>query len=152
MADWLVKIVGQSKLKAAMSKRQRRLNRRTSINRRAIVLVDRWIQKNFETEGKKAIPGQGWKPLAPATIKARRSGTSSGLPKARILQDTGQLKTRWKHRYNSREAVLQSGVKYGIYHEEGTSRIPKRRILPLESQIMPDIMKLYGKWVKTSLK
>lgn len=145
-----------------MKSREAKLKNRTLTNRKATILIDRWIQKNFQSQGTLAEGGTGWQKLSPATIAGRRKGKKKSLliggqkgqtlvpGTAKILQDTGQLRTRWKHYYTARTAVLQSGVEYGIYHEEGRG-VPKRKILPTKKQILPELLKLFGRHVKTSL-
>lgn len=133
-----------------IERKQKKLDDRTLTNKKAVILLDNWIQKNFQSEGELAYPGKGWEPLDPKTIKARRTGTNKGRSD-KILQDTGQLRGRWKHTWTQRAAKIQSGVEYGEYHEKGRG-VPERRVLPTEEQIMPALLKLFGRFVRTSLK
>lgn len=133
-----------------MTRKQKKLDNRTLTNKKAVILLDRWIQKNFQSEGDLAYPGKGWEPLDPKTIAARRKGEKIDR-EDKILQDTGQLRSRWKHTWTQRSAKIQSGVDYGEYHEKGKG-VPERRVLPTEEQIMPELLKLFGKFVQTSLK
>jgi len=127
------------------------LNKRREINAKAVVLLDRWIQKNFQTQGKLAEGGSGWKPLKEATILRRRKGPRPGSPK--ILQDTGTMKSRWKHIWSAKLAGIQSGVNYSKFHDKGTRRgLPRRKITPMRKQIWPEVVKLYGKWMGKILR
>lgn len=128
---------------------RRSLDKRREINAKAVVLLDRWIQKNFQSQGRLA-QGGGWKPLKEATIKRRRKGPGVGSP--RILQDTGTMKSRWKHIWSAKLAGIQSGVNYSKYHDKGTSRLPKRKITPTRKQIWPEVKKLYSKWMGKILR
>lgn len=132
------------KFKSGMKDRHKKASNQRKVNAAALVMVDRWIQKNFQREG-----DPKWKPLSPVTIALRRRGRGAGRPK--ILQDTGQLKTRWKHLFTHKKSVIQSGVEYGLKHEEGL-RVPKRKILPTNKQIWPELKKVYQSFVKRSLK
>lgn len=147
----ILKVVGLSLLEQQMDARFNRLKNRETVNAQATVVVDRWIQENFQSGGAKAMGGAGWRPLAPATVALRRKGLG-GVPSASVLQDKGDLKKRWKHLWTPRLAKVQSGVDYGQYHEEGTKHLPVRRILPTRDQIRPLLLKLYGKFIDKVLK
>jgi phage gpG-like protein len=121
------------------------LSNRRKLNARVVVLLDRWIQKNFQQEGK--LVG-GWKPLSPATIAQRRKKGAG----AKILQDTGQLRSRWKKQWTSKFAKVQSGVPYSEIHHKGLGNVPERQILPEEHQIKPQLIKLFGDYVKVLIK
>jgi phage gpG-like protein len=154
-----------------MKQRKAKLSSRGAPNKAAVVTILRWIDKNFQSEGRLAHPDTGgWKPLAPSTIARRnkrqrvvaaRSGAkgrgSMGAGKTPILQDTGALKSRWHYTLTNDGARVWSGVEYGPYHDQqdkksGSGKLPQRRILPTVPQIMPTLKKLYGYFVKTSLK
>jgi phage gpG-like protein len=138
-----MQMVGFDILKANMAKRQARLNQRRAVNARAVTVVDRWIQKNFQSQGGNV---GGWKPLAEATKTPKRGGDS-----AKILQDTGTMRAKWNHIATSKEAKIVSGVDYSIYHNEGKG-VPERRILPTNAEIWPALKKVYGNFIKDSLK
>jgi len=140
----LLKVVGINQVMEKMAKRRASLIDRKKVNGWAIIAIDQWIQKNFEGEGKLAVGG--WQPLAPATI-ARRRGAGS----VKILQDTGALKGRWKHFYDKRRGWIRSGVPYAAAHHFG-GRLPKRPLIPTRDQIMPTLIKIYGQFVKVSVK
>lgn len=139
-------VTGFKTLEKKLDKISTDLAKRKRINAQAVVIVDRWIQVNFQQEGK---PVGGWKPLSEETILMRRRGTGSGG--TRILQDTGDLRKRWKHLYDEDTAAIQSGVDYGYYHDQGKG-VPKRRILPYAKEMWESLEKLYGAWIKGVLK
>jgi hypothetical protein len=153
------------KFRASIAMRAVRTKHMGNAFHKSVILVDRWIQKNFETEGKLAYPGEGWKPLAESTIKqrlrqprvkaaAKKRGKAAGNATLRILQRNGWLKSRWKHYWNDQYAIVQSGVDYGVYHDsyEPRKRLPQRKILPTVSQIMPQLIKVFGDFVRTNLR
>jgi hypothetical protein len=127
---------------------RKRLKSGRDIGRDALAVVDRWIQKNFESEGTKV---GGWQALKKATIKRRRKQTST------ILQDTGWLKRSWVYEVGRLEAVLKEGSKkgkkaigktiheafYGAFHDKGAGALPERRILPHPEEIEKDVKASY---------
>lgn len=127
------------------------MKKRRTVNGRAVLIVDRWIQKNFQSEGEKV---GGWEPLAESTILARRTSTKKRKGN-KILQDTGQLKTRWKHYWSHKYAKITSNVPYAVYHDSDKPRkgnLPRRQILPDAKHIMPQLKKVYNHFVKTQIK
>lgn len=143
----LIKIIGLNLLQSRMLARQNRLKNLRRYHAAAVVLVDRWVQKNFEDEGRPAMGGSGWRPLSPATIANRRAEGAG----ARILQDTGQLKKRWKHLWDDKTGKLQSAVDYGLSHHTGRGWLPVRRILPLQQQVEKELKTLLDQFVKESI-
>lgn len=146
-----LKLIGIDKLKSIFAKRKKKLDRLRIPNLKAVTYIDRWIQKNFESQGKKAYPGRGWQPLKAATIKRRRQGKKKSLG-FKILQDTGRLKTHWRQQATQREGWVRSGVIYGRFHEEGTKHLPKRKILPTRKQILPAMIKIFKRHVNLSIR
>lgn len=150
----LLKVLGINQLMSKMNQRKTKLDDRSRLNAQAITALDRWIQKNFETEGQSAVGG--WKPLAPSTLLAREKGWGnykhhkSSSPK--ILQDTGRLKTTWKHYWDKRRGWIRAGMPYAVTHQEGLGNVPRRPLIPTKEQIMPTLIKIYGAFVRTNLK
>lgn len=145
------RVLGLKELQRAMDRRRAQMENRTRVNAQAVTLVDGWIQKNFAQQGKLSMGGDGWQPLKPATLARRRMGGKG----AKILQDTGHLKTRWKHLWTASVAKIQSGVDYGAYHDnprKPRKKLPLRRVLPTNKQIWPLLEKLYGNFLKRILK
>ena len=163
MSDFIIKVVGLNLLQKRMMARKMKLSggQRSGVSRKAnaqaIAIVDRWVQKNFEGEGRLAMGGGGgWKPLAPATLIARERGY--GIYKhhetkdPRVLINVGNLKNEWKHYYNSRTGKLQSQMDYGEPHEKGLGSLPVRRILPLDRQIKPKLAKHYNWFIRQAIR
>lgn len=65
--------------------------------------------------------GNAWAPL-----KAR-----AGM----ILSDTGRLRGSVASSSSSNEVRVRVTASYGVYHQHGTSRMPKRQILPNEGDL-----------------
>lgn len=159
-----LKFKGLDQLRASLEKKQTALQHRGNAFHQAVIVTDRWVQKNFQTEGQMAYPGVGWQKLADSTIAARlgqkrvkeaakKKGKPEGSATLKILQQSGWLRNRWKHFWNDKLAIIQSAVDYGIYHDSDAPRkkLPQRKITPTEEQIMPELVKIFKRWVQTSL-
>lgn len=148
-----IEIRGFEALKVSMARRKQNLQNRTRLNAQAVATVDRFIQKNFESEGSLTHEGTGWAPLAASTIAQRKRNKSGSV---KILQDTGSLKSRWKHLYDAKRALVASSMGYGTQHDKGMPHrkppLPQRRILPREKHIMPMLLKIYKKFVQVAIK
>lgn len=142
------RLLGAPEFKRKMVKRSENLKDIKKANLAAIVAIDSWVQRNFKSEGALAGGGSPWKPLALSTLLNRRKEGKG----AKILQDTGHLKGRWRHQASARHAVLQSGVEYGTKHETGTDNIPQRKILPTQEQAKPILKKIYTLFIRKGLK
>lgn len=142
---------GMKKVQDSLAKKARKLENRRKVNAQAIALTDKWIQKNFQRQGLLAHPGTGWKPLSPVTLMMRRKGPKK-TGRVMILQDTGTMRSRWKHFWDTWVAKIQAGVDYAYKHHYGKEGLPVRRVLPTEKQIGPDLKKLFAKFVRGILK
>lgn len=113
----------------------------------AIIVLDRWVQKNFASQGGEHKNNFGpWKKLSLKTIAGRRKGSS------KILQDTGRLKNSFEFKASSKGAVLFTRVKYAKKHEFGEGRIPQRKIMPSDKQAEEIIKPVYKKFAERSVK
>jgi len=163
MSESAFKIVNLRQFTNKIRRIHGKLEKRGSVGgpmHQAVIFLDGWIQRNFRDDGRLAMGGSGWKPLAPSTVKARERGWGYYKPKTsnpQILRHKGFLMRRWKHDYNDRRAVIENfatskGYYYGVAHDEGRGNLPERRILPRNEQVATDIRKIFGRWVGTSLK
>lgn len=156
---FVIKVVGLKRLQRKMLRRKNRLtggNARgvsKKANMQALAVVDRWIQKNFDGQGKLSMGGGGWQPLSARTLLARQKGwgdyVKSNNPK--ILQNKGNLKNRWKHYASERTSYIRSTTDYGIYHHKGEG-VPKRRITPTQKQIRPQLKKHYRWFIRNGIR
>jgi phage gpG-like protein len=97
-----------------------------------------FVADQFRSEGRRG--GLPWRRLAPSTIARRRRGGRGGL-RDRILQDTGRLKQSFVRggggnvfRSGAKSIEVGTTIRYAPFHEEGTSRMPQRKILPTGQQ------------------
>ncbi len=88
----------------------------------------------FGTEG--GVYGTGWTPVNARYAKSK----AARHPGRGILERTGKLKRSWSLRATSDYAVIwnyaknENGDLYGIYHQQGTGRLPQRTIVKLDQQ------------------
>lgn len=150
------KIKGIDALSKRFKKRKLKLDQKRAVNKRILVFLDGWIQRNFRQEGRLS-DSKGWIPLAESTKARRRKGKSKkGIAREpKILQDTGTLRSKWDHHYSNKQVRLTSGVPYAVYHDSDKKprkRLPQRKILPREKDVGKKIREIYGGWVRTNLK
>jgi hypothetical protein len=155
-----MKVTGFNVMQSAMAKRKKDLSKRRAANSNAVVVLDRWIQLNFRTEGGNV---GGWKPLSRETKEAFRPGWGKvsyrGGNDSKILQDTGTGRKSWKHIVSHKEAgIINVAVhpytreKNYMYNHDKGKGVPQRRILPTNEEIWPQIKKVYAKFIKSSIK
>lgn len=147
-----ISIKGVNKVKTRMEKNRIRLTKNKVAYQKAVIIIDRWIQKNFEQEGRPT--GKPWDELAESTVlgfSKRRSGKGFKI----LHGDTGDLKTNWKHWFTTSRAIVRSKTPYAIYHDSDEPRrgpLPRRQIIPDEKHIADKITKIFGKFVRTNLR
>ena len=146
-----MRIVGLEALKRSLEAKARKLQNRKTVNARAVAVTQAWIDKNFQQQGRLAHPGRGWKELSPNTLMMRRRGPRR-LKVVKILQDTGTMRSRWKHFWSAWVAKIQSGVDYAYKHHYGEEGLPVRRVLPTEEQIGPKIKEVFRDFVERVLR
>jgi len=137
--------------------KHQRLKKRKDTHAKCTLFIENWIHKNFRSEGEEAT-GSKWVPLSDLTIALRRN---KGRDTTRILQDTGDLRNKWKKFYTDEDAYVESGVNYGWKHELGDPNntwighpapIPQRKILPVKDQVWPGIKKIYKMFLNKVLR
>lgn len=111
----------------------------------ASIIMDQWVQKNFKTEG--ALVG-GWKELAAGGRYVRGGFDTS----AKILQDTGRLRSSFLPFYSPMNAGIGSDIPYAEKHEEGKDGLPKRRMLPERKDVWPKIKEMFNRKIMEILK
>lgn len=118
--------------------------------KQSAIYLDRWVQGNFKEEGKRV---GGWAKLsAGGRWKQTPSGKRKFDPLAKILQDTGRLRstfTPWATRLN---AGIKNDLSYAAKHEYGEGNVPKRRMLPKRKEVIGDIRDIFLRYVKKSMK
>ena len=129
-------------------------------------MLDRWVLRNIKTEGGKV---GGWKPFKTYCVGGPRSpykkvkvcgigrvigkGKKRRLDKtAKLLQDTGTLRSSFKIFYSTVNAGIGSKLNYAETHEKGIKPVPKRRVLPNTRDVVKDIKRVYEKYVDKTVE
>lgn len=106
-------------------------------NKKASIVLYQWVLRNFQGEGSEA---GGWEPLAPSTIAYKEEHGYS-----RLLQNTGALRASFLPYSDENVALVGSPLAYSAAHEEGTGRVPQRRLLPNAEEAQAMVMPIYGR-------
>lgn len=129
------------RVQAALRKRIEKLTDLRAPNQKVAIILDRWVQRNFKSEGGHV---GGWTPFKRGGRPLPGGGIDTS---AKLLQDTGALRLSFRMFWDSKQAGIGSRLKYSKYHEEGTSRLPQRRMLPGEPDVIRPIIRVYEKHV-----
>lgn len=115
-------------------------------------LVVRHAEENFDRQG---FYFGGWKPLADSTKKQRkRMGYGASRP---ILIRTGKLMRGFEIRNLTKDGVTignyaeSKGVRYGVFHQYGTPKMPKRVILAIDQKAFEGIRRIFGNYFKDAI-
>ncbi len=141
------KLLGMSKLANSFKTKQKKLQNNKPAFARCVVTLDKWIQLNFRTEGDKV---GGWKPLTDATIYSRRHGKKANNS-TKILQDVGELRKNWKHKWTNFNGYIQSEEDYGEFHNKGKG-VPQRRIIPEKHEMVDTFRRIFNSFIGKILK
>jgi phage gpG-like protein len=93
-------------------------------------------EKQFEQE--KDPDGVSWARLAPSTLAQKRR---LGYPD-KILTRTGKMRRSVVAIADAKSVLIGVDSEYAIYHQEGTDRMPQRRILGLNDKRKEKLVKL----------
>ena len=114
----------KEQMEAIYAKKRDKLSRAISpAMKKVSVMLDTWVQKNFQTEG---LPVGGWADI-------ERNGM--------ILQDTGTLRLSFIPFSSKNDAGIGSDLPYAIVHEKGLG-VTKRRILPQRKDVIKQAHKI----------
>lgn len=139
-------------------------------HKRASIMLDAWVQRNFKTEGGNLTGGK-WpafayggravkKAKSNAVSIARSSQSLSGSYRgliyidgtAKLLQDTGDLRKSFAPFATAKDAGVGSWLPYSKPHNEGLGPLPKRRMLPSESEVGTALVKLLEQHAAQAVK
>lgn len=109
------------------------------------IVVDQWVQQNFKSEGGKV---GDWKKLKAGGRRRKGSLDTS----ARILQDTGDLRKSFVPFFSAKDAGIRSAIPYAHPHNFGKGSLPKRRMIPEDTEILGEILEKVEDHVRESLK
>jgi len=138
-----------SVIKKRLKKARDELKNLKTPNREAAILLDRWVQKNFKSEGKLA---GGWLKLRAGGRWIGSKGNRRFDATAKVLQDTGRLRASFVPFFTNKTAGIGSDIEYSEKHEKGLEGLPVRRMLPNRKDIQKSILNTYEKYVNKITK
>lgn len=123
-----------------------KLKDNVSAFKKVAILLDRWVQKNFRTEGGNV--GK-WQRFAQGGRRVRGGIDTS----AKLLQDTGRLRVSFTPFASRDNAGIGSDVVYSEFHNFGVpGKLPQRRMLPVSREIFKEAKKIIERHVDDSGK
>jgi len=87
------------------------------------VYMKREVMDNFKAQGR---PNK-WQPLSERYASFKSQSAGSGKP---ILEFHGKLKQSINAKHTNNNAMVRTGVLYGVYHQTGTRKMPARPFMP----------------------
>lgn len=151
-------VTGKESLDAAKAKiaqARARLKDSHPVMMRVSVYLDQWVQRNFKSEGGNVGSWTPFKYGGRITTKAKATGKSDGRyinASAKLLQDAGHLRISFLPGVREGEAYIGSDLPYSRYHEEGTAKLPQRRMLPNQDDVKGQVSTIFDNWIVASLK
>lgn len=122
-----------------LRKAKRKAENMLPLSRMIANQLKKTVMRNFEAQGRPTK----WKPLSP---RYRAWKKEHGYTD-KILVRTGRLRQSINTRYTNDEAAVYTGVKYGVLHQTGTRRLPKRPFLVLPNEDLPIYERIVHDWV-----
>lgn len=136
------KSIDDMTIKEVRDRQRRRLEEVKKLNvplAQASIFLDRWVQKNFRTEGGNV---GGWPRFAAGGRSTRKGFDTS----AKLLQDTGRLRASFSPFATRDNAGVYSDLDYSKPHQEGIG-VPQRRMLPKIVEVRADVAKIMKSYV-----
>lgn len=100
--------------------------------RRSLRVIHDAVDRQFSSQG--AYGSGGWRPLAPSTVaeKAAKGLDPRIMHRSYALRDSLLGKNAYRiQRVNRQSLVYGTHVDYAVYHQRGTSKMPRRRLVQL---------------------
>jgi len=113
------------------------------------IFLDSWVQRNFKTQGGKV---GGWKKLKAGGRYVSKGKTRHFDKSAMILNDFGRLKSSFLPFSSKGNAGIGSDLPYSKQHNEGKDNVPKRRILPVDKEVLGKATKIINVHIKDSME
>lgn len=144
-----------SELKADLKRSRDKIAQTKRPFQKASIFLDRWVQRNFKSEGGNVGNWLPFKYGGRVTTKGKSraksiDGRKNINPSAKLLQDKGRLRASYLPFASKKDAGIGSSLPYAEGHEKGKG-VPKRRVLPRSIEVMPDILKIFDNHVNAKL-
>lgn len=154
MADTFKVVIKPSiqEVRASLAAKRKVMSDMGTLNANIATYLDRWVQKNFKTEGGKV---GGWEAFAPSTLK--KIAKTNRTP-AKMLQDSGRLRSTFLPFADDKQAGIgtnlksASGAPFPLYHQEGRGHLPQRRMLPEHAEVKKDIDRVVQRFARQVVK
>jgi phage gpG-like protein len=126
------------------------------VMRQIAVFLDRWVQKNFQSSGGQVGGWAAYKYGGRLTTKKKANGQSIDGHRyingtAKLMMNTGSLRISFLPFTSLGNAGIGSGLPYSKPHEEGTTTLPQRRLLPVETEVVGDVRQIMDDWIKVTI-
>lgn len=106
-------------------------------HKKASIMLDAWVQRNFKSEGGNLSDGK-WQEFAAEGRPRRGFGLDSS---AKLLQDTGLLRASHQPFWNKNDAGIGTSLPYAEVHNKGQG-VPVRRTVPKDVEVRQALLKL----------
>ncbi|NER97508.1 MAG: hypothetical protein F6J86_27275 [Symploca sp. SIO1B1] len=105
-----------------------------------------WMEQETERQFATETDPDGvrWAALAPSTLAQKRR---LGYPDS-ILTRTGKMRRSVNSVADARGVLIGVDVPYAIFHQQGTRKMPQRRILGMNDKRRGKLVKLIRVWIK----
>ena len=104
--------------------------------------MEQETERQFATETDP--DGVRWAALAPSTLAEKRR---KGYPES-ILTRTGKMRRSVVSVADTRSVLIAVDVPYAIFHQQGTRKMPQRRILGMNEKREQKLRKLIRVWIR----
>lgn len=120
-------------------------NWRSAFYLAGVYLVDIYTNKVFDTDG--GFLGERWQDLNPVyELKKAKQYSGKG-----ILEASGDLRQGFEKRVGDDELVIENWVPWGIFHQDGTKRLPQRKLVELNDTIRGKIIDIFANELKNKI-
>lgn len=138
-------------LKERLASARKGLQTDSPVMRQVAVFLDQWVQRNFQSSGKNV---GGWEPFKYGG-RIRYSGKGKGKKidtSAKLLMDSGALRLSFLPFIRKGIAGIGSDLPYAEHHDQGTSKLPQRRILPVNDEVGLDVLHILENFVAVTVR
>ena len=101
---------------------------------------------NFPDKGK--VFEESWPPLRESTVK-KKEKCCPGKP---MMVRTGILKGSFEIERGKDYVEVSNPVFYALFHQRGTSKIPRRVLLKITKRQVDKIVQIFSGWVKRTIE
>ncbi|RLG91053.1 MAG: phage virion morphogenesis protein [Candidatus Hecatellales archaeon] len=145
--------IDTKEIRKLLKKGQSTLKNLSPIMRDVAQLMRVSVEKNFEAEGRdKTGATHTWAPLAKSTQKRRAKYKGEANKAHPILEMTGRLKQSINTAHGRDYAQVYTGVRYGVYHQTGTRKMPARPFMLIPRAELRGIEKFIASKIEEALK